>query len=392
MRVTVDSFYYSLNKYNEELCGDRVVIVHTPQSFICVLADGLGSGVKANILATLTSTILAEMLKNGVELHEAVYTLTSTLPTCKERQVAYSTFSTLQVFNNGEAVLIEFDNPKGIILRNGIEVDVVKHSIHIQNRMVVESRFKCKPNDVIVMVSDGVLHAGLGTVLNFGWKRKDVVSHLRNSIRCDDKARDIGENLMIVVNDLYQNQPMDDSTVLVARIVNRTKTVVMVGPPKSIEDDKETVLKLLSADGKKIVCGGTTAQIVSRFLKEEIHLDENISLNSDLPPMAMINGIDLVTEGVLTLGRVGDLLIDCVASKQQLDHLCSIEANDGAIKLVQMLLSECSEIVFLAGLADNPAHSQVAYSPLSLRFKVRLIERIAEHLRALGKIVTVVQC
>lgn len=392
MRVAVDSFYYSLNKHNEELCGDRVAIVHTPQSFICVLADGLGSGVKANILATLTSTILAEMLKNGVELHEAVYTLTSTLPTCKERQVAYSTFSTLQVFNNGEAVLIEFDNPKGIILRNGIEVDVVKHSIHIQNRMVVESRFKCKPNDVIVLVSDGVLHAGLGTVLNFGWKRKDVVSYLQNSMRSDDKARDIGENLMIVVNDLYQNQPMDDSTVLVVRIVNRTKTVVMVGPPKSTEDDKETVLKLLSADGKKIVCGGTTAQIVSRFLKEEIHLDENISLNSDLPPMAMINGIDLVTEGVLTLGRVGDLLIDCVASKQQLDHLCNIEANDGAIKLVQMLLSECSEIVFLAGLADNPAHSQVAYSPLSLRFKVRLIERIAEHLRALGKIVTVVQC
>jgi hypothetical protein len=392
MRVAVDAFYQSLNKHSEELCGDRVAIVHTPHSFVCVLADGLGSGVKANILATLTSTILAEMLKNGVELHEAVYTLTSTLPTCKERQVAYSTFSTLQVFNNGEAVLIEFDNPKAIILRNGKEVDVVKRSIHIQNRKVVESRFKCNTHDIIVLVSDGVLHAGLGTILNFGWKRKDVVEHLRMTMRKDDKARDIGENLMIVVNDLYQSHPMDDSTVLVARIVDRTKTVVMVGPPKSIDDDQGIVMKLLSADGKKIVCGGTTAQIVARFLKEDIRLDENISLNSDLPPMANIKGIDLVTEGVLTLGRVVDLLVDCVASKQQLDHLCSIEAKDGAIKMVQMLLSECSEIVFLAGLADNPAHSQVAYSPLSLRFKVRLIERIAEHLRTLGKVVSVVQC
>lgn len=392
MRVAVDSFYHSLNKHNEELCGDRVAIVHTPQSFICVLADGLGSGVKANILATLTATILAEMLKSGVELHEAVYTLTSTLPTCKERQVAYSTFSTLQVFNNGEAVLIEFDNPKAIILRNGNEVEVIKHSIHIQNRLVVESRFKCKANDLIVLVSDGVLHAGLGTILNFGWKRKDVIAHLITTMRKDDKAREIGEHLMIVVNDLYQSHPMDDSTVVVARIVDRTKTVVMVGPPRRSEDDNDTVLKLLSADGKKIVCGGTTAQIVSRFLKEEIRLDENISLNSDLPPTAQIRGIDLVTEGVLTLGRVGDLLVDCVASKQQLDHLCSIEAKDGAIKMVQMLLSESSEIVFLAGLADNPAHSQVAYSPLSLRFKVRLIERIADHLRALGKIVSVVQC
>ncbi|PKM64002.1 MAG: serine/threonine protein phosphatase [Firmicutes bacterium HGW-Firmicutes-20] len=392
MRVAVDAYYQSLNKYSEELCGDRVAIVHTPQSFVCVLADGLGSGVKANILATLTSTILAEMLKNGIELHEAVYTLTSTLPTCKERQVAYSTFSTLQVFNNGDAVLIEFDNPKAIILRNGREVEVVKHTIHIQNRLVVESRFKCYPNDLIVLVSDGVLHAGLGTILNFGWKRKDVVGHLRMTMRKEDKARDIGENLMIVVNDLYQNQPMDDSTVLVARIVDRTRTVVMVGPPKSVNDDQGAVMKLLSADGKKIVCGGTTAQIVARFLKEDIRLEENISLNSDLPPTANIKGIDLVTEGVLTLGRVVDLLVDCVSSKQQLDHLCSIEAKDGAIKMVQMLLSECSEIVFLAGLADNPAHSQVAYSPLSLRFKVRLIERIAEHLRALGKVVSVVQC
>jgi hypothetical protein len=392
MKVAVDSFYLSLNKYCEELCGDKVAIVHTPESFISVLADGLGSGVKANILATLTSTILAQMLKNGIELHEAVYTLTSTLPTCKERQVAYSTFSTLQIFNNGEAVLIEFDNPKAIILRNGNEIEAVKHSIHIQNRLVIESRFKCKPNDVIVLVSDGVLHAGLGTILNFGWKRRDVIAHLRSTMRNNDHARDIGENLMVVVNDLYRNQPMDDSTVLVARIVDRTKTVVMVGPPRKVEDDHDTVMKLLSADGKKIVCGGTTAQIVSRFLKEEIQLDENISLNSDLPPMAKIRGIDLVTEGVLTLGRVGDLLVDCVASKQQLDHLCSIEAKDGAVKMVQMLLSECSEIVFLAGLADNPAHSQVAYSPLSLRFKVRLIERIAEHLRALGKIVSVVQC
>lgn len=392
MKVAVDAYYQSLNKYSEELCGDRVSVVHTSQSFICVLADGLGSGVKANILATLTSTILAEMLKNGVDLHEAVYTLTSTLPTCKERQVAYSTFSTLQVFNNGEAVLIEFDNPKAIILRNGIEVDMARHTIRIQNRLVVESRFKCKPNDVIVLVSDGVLHAGLGTVLNFGWKRKDVVQHLRQTMRSNDKARDIGENLMVVVNDLYQDVPMDDSTVVVARIVDRTKTVVMVGPPRNFEDDKQTVMKLLSADGKKIVCGGTTAQIVSRFLKEDIRLDENISLNSDLPPMAMIKGIDLVTEGVLTLGRVVDLLVDCVSSKQQFDHLCSIEAKDGAVKMVQMLLSECSEIIFLAGLADNPAHSQVAYSPLSLRFKVRLIERIAEHLRSLGKVVTVIQC
>ena len=119
MGVKVDISYKSLNKHNEELCGDKVEVLKTADSDILILADGMGSGVKANILATLTSKILGTMLINGASIDACVETIVKTLPVCKIRQVAYSTFSILQIFHDGEAYLVEFDNPSCICLRDG---------------------------------------------------------------------------------------------------------------------------------------------------------------------------------------------------------------------------------------------------------------------------------
>ncbi len=387
--VHVASYHRSLNKYTEELCGDKVEVRMNADSFIMVLADGLGSGVKANILSTLTSTIISEMMCEGASVEDVVETITATLPECQERHVAYATFTILQVDYDGQAKLVEFDNPPAIVLRNNQSLDLERHSIQIGNRTIKISDFKVEEDDFIVFYSDGIIHAGLGSVLNLGWTQEEVVNHLLQVVRSSDTPREVNTLLLTTVDDLYGNKPGDDSTVAVAKILKAKETCVMVGPPIEAIDDERVVEKLLAATGLKICCGGTTSNIVARITNQEIEMDLLESLVSDVPPTGRIKGIDLVTEGVLTLGKVNEMLEECVGSDQILEQLQSSKSKDGATLLTQALVSNSSKITFMVGCSDNPAHKAIAYSTISVSAKIRLIEKISDNLRRLGKIVQI---
>ena len=167
MGITVDVAYKSLNKFTEILCGDKVEMLETEDSNILILADGMGSGVKANILATLTSKILGTMFLNGATLEECVDTIVQTLPVCQVRQVAYSTFSILQVFHNGDAYLVEFDNPGCIFIRDGVLQEIPREIREVEGKKINEFRFKVKKGDALILMSDGTIHAGVGELLQF---------------------------------------------------------------------------------------------------------------------------------------------------------------------------------------------------------------------------------
>ena len=388
-KIHVETSFSSLIKKNEELCGDKVAIRYCDQFCILVLADGLGSGVKANILSTLTSTIICEMMAEGSTLQEAVDTITATLPQCQERGIAYSTFTIVQIYYDGTAYLIEFDNPAAIIMRRGQCLELPRTTRMIGGRKIRESSFQVEPNDFIVVFSDGIIHAGVGTFLNFGWDHADVEKHLTEYCRSTDPAREVTRILLACVNDLYQGKPGDDSTVATAKIVPAAEARVRVGPPEHPEDDRKVVGRLLSATGKKICCGGTTSNIVARITGKEIQIENLLSLTSDVPPMAYIEGLDLVTEGVLTLQKANEYLHECAQSPQFYEQFLLTKQEDGAILLTKMFLQDCTKIVFMVGRSDNPAHRQLAYSTISLRAKIRMIERMAENLKKLGKIVQI---
>ena len=169
MEVSVETCWKSLNKIHEELCGDKVEILKTEDSDVVILADGMGSGVKANILATLTSKILRTMFQKGAPIEQGVETIARTLPICQVRQVAYSTFSILQIFHNGEAYLVEYDNPGCIFVRDGKLMDIPYTVREIEGKKIREYRFQVKLKDCFVLMSDGVIYAGVGELLNFGW-------------------------------------------------------------------------------------------------------------------------------------------------------------------------------------------------------------------------------
>ena len=236
MGVTVDVAYKSLNKFNEVLCGDKVELLQTEDSNIMILADGMGSGVKANILATLTSKILGTMFLNGATLEECVETIVETLPVCQVRQVAYSTFSILQVFHNGDAYLVEFDNPSCIFIRAGQLVPIPQNIRVIQNKKINEYRFRVKKGDALILMSDGTIHAGVGQLLNFGWLWEDIAAYALKQYRVTISAIRLATALSRACDELYQFRPGDDTTVAVMRIIDRKPVHLMTGPARNPEE------------------------------------------------------------------------------------------------------------------------------------------------------------
>lgn len=218
MSVSIDVSYKSLNHHHEELCGDKVEILKTEDSDIVILADGMGSGVKANILSTLTSKILGTMFRMGATLEECVETIVKTLPICQVRQVAYSTFSILQIFKSGEAYLVEFDNPTCVFVRDGKLVDLPFTKREIEGKTIQECRFDTKLNDCFVLMSDGVIHAGVGQLLNFGWTWQSMADYTVKSMKTTRSASRLAAILSKACDDLYEGQPGDDTTVAVTRM------------------------------------------------------------------------------------------------------------------------------------------------------------------------------
>ena len=174
-----DIGYKSINHYGEQLCGDHVEIVEpSDDSTVIVLSDGLGSGVKASILSTLTSKIISTMLAEGMSLEECVETIAATLPVCSVRGVAYSTFTILHFIRNQTAEIIQYDNPQVIAIRDGQIWDYPKTESNIGGKTIYKTSVRLQENDIFIAMSDGCPHAGIGISYNFGWKRDDIAEYM----------------------------------------------------------------------------------------------------------------------------------------------------------------------------------------------------------------------
>ena len=222
--------YVSLNKFGEELCGDKVESVTVDGYTTLVLADGLGSGVKANILSTLSSKILCTMVANNIPIEDCIETMIQTLPVCKVRGVAYSTFSVIHVDASGHGYLFEFDNPQAVYYHEGHCVDFDRKPLDVLGKKVYHSEINLCDGDIVLVMSDGTIHAGIGRVLNFGWDRKDIMEHMDRNIRPEMSARCVAWLLAAACNDLYMDKPGDDTTVAALKMREALHVNLMVGP------------------------------------------------------------------------------------------------------------------------------------------------------------------
>ena len=380
--LCTDIGYKSLNKFGEQLCGDMVEVIKQDQdSYVVVLADGLGSGVKASILSTLTSKIISTMLANGIELEECVRTLADTLPVCDVRKIAYSTFSVIRITDNREAEIIQYDNPRVILLREGKNFNYEEKEEFFDGKKIYKSKIDLKKDDIFVMISDGAVHAGVGKSLNYGWERKNIIEYLEGIYNKELSAKGITNILLDECNGLYAGEPGDDTTVCAIKIRKRKPVSLLIGPPKNPEDDKPLMKEFFGKDGKKIVCGGTTSKIVSTYLDKELVTEINY-VNPEIPPTGRIEGVDLVTEGVITISKVLEYAKDFLA-----DNACYstwTTSADGASKISKLLFEEATDIDFYIGRAMNSAH-QNPDLPINFNIKMQLIDELATCLTSMGK-------
>jgi len=390
MGVTVDVAYKSLNKVSEILCGDKVELLKTADSNIMILADGMGSGVKANILATLTSKILGTMFLNGATLEECVETIVQTLPICQVRHVAYATFSILQVCHNGDAYLVEFDNPGCIFIRNGKLMPIPQNIRRIEGREINEFRFKVQKGDALILMSDGTIHAGAGQLLNFGWLWEDIAGYAVKQYRLTISAMRLAAAICQACDELYQYRPGDDTTVACMRIINAKPVHLMTGPAQDPAMDEEMVNAFMSGEDttKRIICGGTSATIVSRVLQQPLDVSMDY-VDLDIPPIAYLKGIELVTEGVLTLSRVVKLLRRYVKNETVSEEFfLELDKLNGASMVAKMLIEDCTELHLYVGKAINSAYQNPGL-PFDLGIRQNLVEQLKHVVEEMGKPVTV---
>ena len=381
--LCTDIGYISLNKWGEQLCGDRVEIVEQGEnSTVIVLADGMGSGVKANILSSLTSKIISTMMAANMRLEDCVSTIASTLPVCAVRGVAYSTFTIIHIIENEEAEIIQYDNPLAILIRDGKFVEIPKTGTEIDGKMIYKSKIKLQENDFLFTMSDGTIHAGVGQSLNFGWERKDIIEFLEMMYDKSYTAKTYASLLVEECNHLYGGHPGDDTTACVVKVRDRQQVNLMIGPPSDRKDTHKYLSLFFSKEGKHIVCGGTTSQIAANYLHETIVTSLDYGTDPAIPPVGHMKGVDLVTEGVITMSRVVEYAKAFVEGTD-LTNLWSVQ-TDGASQIAQLLFEYATDINFFIGKAINPAH-QNPDLPITFGIKIRLVQELSEYLEKMGK-------
>jgi len=380
--LCADIGYKSINHVGEQLCGDHVDIVEQADgSTVIVLADGLGSGVKASILSTLTSKIISTMLAAGLPIEECVAAIAATLPVCSVRGVAYSTFTIIHLLDNETAELIQYDNPQVILIRNEQNYDYPRTEMNIGGKKIYKSVIKLQEDDIFIAMSDGCPHAGIGMSYNFGWKREDIAAFMETMSVAGYTAKTLSTILIDEVNKLYGGKPGDDATACIVRIRKRVPMNLLFGPPSNRDDCNRMMSLFFSKAGKHIVCGGTTSSIAAKYLGKPLKATLSFE-RSDVPPIAEIEGVDLVTEGVITVNRVVEYAKDHLENNESYAEWSM--QRDGASQIARLLFEEATDINFYVGRAVNPAH-QNPDLPINFNIKMNLVEELSACLRKMGK-------
>jgi len=382
----VDISDLSVKKHGETLCGDQIKTARTEDKTIIVLSDGLGSGVKASILATLTTEIIVRMLKADVGLTDVVETVIGTLPVCKVRKIAYSTFAVMEILHpECTYKIVNFDSPPAMLFRQGKLMQPDRRTIRIHERDIVVSEGQLEQGDFVCLLSDGVLHAGLGVKMNFGWGWDNVAKHveqrLQNPPRC---AWEVTHNLLAETYSLYSGQPGDDASIVGVLARKQNRLTILTGPPLDRAAETGIIERFLASKGRKVICGGTTGNIVARHLGAEVQVEIR-TMTSDVPPVGQLAGVDLLTEGIITMSRMLELLQDC-----QFDPGALPSERDAAVLLAREILS-ADIIHFIVGQSINEFYQNPEFSK-HISIRKNLIRELVFMLNQQGREVSVEYC
>lgn len=385
MKLAIDMGYKSLNHFGEELCGDKVEMVDTEHSRILILADGMGSGIRANILATLTSKIIGTMMYNDLSMDDVIPTIAKTLPISSVNGVAYATFSIIQVFDDGEVYVAEYDNPECVCIRDGKVHPLPFVYREIEGKRIRECRFQSKIGDAFVIMSDGCLYCGTEDIINYSWDWNRIAACSEEAAARTRTAAQMAAGINHACEEEYGGKCSDDTTVAVARIEEDKAVNILTGPPVEQADDARMVKEFMETDGIRIVSGGISSHIVSRELGKQLVTSVG-DLDPEIPPTAKIEGIDLVTEGVITLHKVVELLEKYQKDDVSEEFFEELSRENGATRMVCYLMEDCTTVNLFVGRAVNQEYEEKNL-PFDISARKNLVTRLEAVLRAMHKTV-----
>ncbi|MDP4282771.1 MAG: SpoIIE family protein phosphatase, partial [Bacteroidota bacterium] len=364
------------NKSGCPVCGDVFLSrkIKSENRYVAVLSDGMGTGIKANVLSTMTASMSMNFcLRNEPVIHSAISIL-NTLPVDSFRKRSYATFTLVDGDDNGDLTLVEFENPAYILFREGKEIEIAKEKITLQEpqagRTLLISHIHLFRNDRLILFSNGITHSGMSQELYpSGWGREGVICLIKDVLK---EQPDISAYLLskLVVKHAVHNDnytPKDDLSCAVIYIRQPRNLLICSGPPYNKDKDSYLADAIMNYPGKKIICGGTTSRIISRELHRTLIMDIGSPINQ-IPPAARMDGIDLVTEGILTLSSVADLLEKEVTPEK----LPSTPDGD-----IVRLIFESDHIDFLIGTRINEAN-QDPNLPVEMEDRKNIIRRITK--------------
>lgn len=360
------------HKHTENCFGDTVLSKKLPeeQRIISVLSDGLGSGVKANILSSMTTRMAMKFIESDLDLVRSAGVMMQALPICQVRKISYATFSIVDAMLEGKTRIYEMDNPQCIIVRNAKQLILPHREITADNwkdRIINVYQFSAQEEDRIIIMSDGVTQAGLGNPkYPLGWQRDGVWKFVENQVRRKPyiSASELAE---AIVHEALDKEPEkkagDDISCTVIYFRKPRKLMLLSGPPFDEEKDKDIAEMIDYYDGKTAICGGTTANIIERELCLKCEMDKT-SFDPNIPMASIMPGIDLVTEGILTLTDVYRML------KEGVDE----DKDNAAVRLTKLLL-DSDKIDFVIGTKINEAH-QDPNLPMELDIRRNIVKKI----------------
>jgi len=367
--------HHQICKHGYYSCGDSFYSIKTENGIICVLADGLGSGIKASVLSTLTTTMAAEFMMSNIDIKRAAEIILETLPVCSYRQIGYSTFTIIEARYDGHIRVIEHDNPPFALLRDGKCISVEKQEIPIKTfrkSHLYYSELDLQPGDRVVYYSDGVTQSGMGLPhLPLGWLERGVESYLEKLLGENPaiSATEISRRVANKAREYDGNKAADDISCAALYLRNPRRTLLVTGPPYKKEHDSTLAEIVNTFPGRKIVCGGTTAAILSRELMRPIKVNlKEINSTSEIPPTAQMEGFDLVCEGTITLSR-------CLRALQEGDN--PEQMPDNAVKRLMTILQDSDIIECVVGTKINDAHQDPAL-PKDLEIRRNLMRQFCK--------------
>ena len=369
----IDIDCHQIKKYNQNAFGEYFTSKRYPDEgkLIAVLSDGLGSGIKANILSCMTATMLLRFVeKQEIPIRKAAEIVMNSLPVCKVRKISYSTFSIIDVNDEGVARIIEEGNPEFLWIKNGEIMNPPYETIQsktFQNRCMKSYKIHLELGDRLIFCSDGVTQCGLGNgKLKLGLRREGLIELVLAKLKEEPEisSSELSAYIIRQTKNIETNRlPKDDISACVLYFREPRTSLIFTGPPFNQKKDAEYAKLFADFPGKKAICGGTTANLISRELNRPITMDKEISIGK-LPSCSYMDGVDLVTEGILTLTET----LECLEAGK-------LDVDNAAGKLIKFLLdSDC--INFMVGAKLNQAHYNPAL-PVEIEIRKNIIRKMA---------------